>query len=206
MSDLGALAVRALRAEEIDRAAAMLARAFVDDPFPALLASDPSRRPAAARWAFAAFARYGLAFGEVWTVGDLEGVAIWWAPEYVDPNEERAALVGLADGPAALGTDAWERFLAFGAVTGELHHRSVPGPHWYLNVLGVAPESRGRGIGRALLAAMFDRLDRERLPAYLDTGTAENVAYYERRGFVLAAEALDPVSGLHIRGLRRDPR
>jgi hypothetical protein len=38
------------------------------------------------------FARYGLAFGEVWAVNDLEGVAVWWAPEYVDPHDERAAL------------------------------------------------------------------------------------------------------------------
>jgi hypothetical protein len=49
----------------------------------------------ASRWAFGVFARYGLAFGEVWTVGDHAGVAIWWAPEYVEPDEERAAAVGL---------------------------------------------------------------------------------------------------------------
>jgi hypothetical protein len=50
------------------------------------------------------------------------------------------------------------------------------------------------------------RLDREGLPAYLDTGTAENVAFYERHGFALAAELLEPKSGVLIRGMRRDPR
>ena len=184
----------------------MLARAFINDPFAAMLASDLSRREAASRWTFAAFARYGLTFGEVWTAGDLDGAAIWWAPEYVDLNEERAVLVGLGDGPHVLGTEAWERFLAFAAFTGEIHHRSVAGPHWYLNVLGVAPERQGMGLGSMLLSSMFDRLDRERLPAYLDTGTAENVAYYERRGFVLTAEVHEPASGILTRGMRRDPR
>ena len=88
------MTVRLLREDEVDAAASMLARAFVDDPFPALLSDDPARRLAAARWAFGVFIHYGLAFGEVWTVGDLDGVAIWWAPEYVEPNDERAALAG----------------------------------------------------------------------------------------------------------------
>ena len=136
---------------------------------------------------------------------DLTGVAIWWAPEYVWPDAARAAQVGLAAGAAVLGPAAWARCAAVDALTDALHRRSVAGPHWYLTVLGVAPEAQRRGIGSALLAAMCARLDRERLPAYLDTGTAANVAYYERRGFVLTAEVRDPVTGLHVRGLRRDP-
>ena len=123
----------------------MLVRAFADDPFSALLAPEPAQRPAAARWAFTAFARYGLAFGEVQTVDDLTGVAIWWAPDYVQPTAGHAAQAGLAAGQDVLGPTAWARFEVFGALTDELHHRSVAGPHWYLNVLGVAPEAQGLG-------------------------------------------------------------
>ena len=200
------MTVRRLHDDEVNQVASMLARAFVGDPFPALLADDPSTRLEASRWAFMVFARYGMAFGEVWAIGDLDGAAIWWAPPYVDPNDERAAIVGMADGQAVLGDAAWERFLAFGELTSEVHHLSVTGPHWYLNVIGVAPEAQGRGLGSALLTSMCDRLDRERLPAYLDTGTAENVALYQRHGFVVAAERLEVTSGVVIRGMRRDPR
>jgi ribosomal protein S18 acetylase RimI-like enzyme len=203
---MGTLPVRRLRVEEIEPAAALLARAFVGDPFPALLADDPAARLTASRWAFGAFARYGLAFGDVCTVGDLDGVAIWWAPEYVEPNEERAAAAGLATGAEVMGQDAWRRFLAFGELTAKVHQRSVAGPHWYLAVIGVAPERQGRGLGSALLTAMFARLDRERLPAYLDTGTPANVAFYKRHGFFVTAELLAPASGVLIRGMRRDPR
>lgn len=200
------MTVRLLHENEIDQAASMLARAFVGDPFPTLLADEPAARLKASKWAFTVFARYGLAFGEVWTVGDLEGVAIWWAPPYVDPGDERSALVGLSDGPEVLGQDAWERFLAFGELTGDVHHRAVTGPHWYLNAIGVAPEMQRRGLGSALLTTMCNRLDREGLAAYLDTGTPENVAFYEGHGFVVAADLLEPSSGVLIRGMRRDPR
>jgi ribosomal protein S18 acetylase RimI-like enzyme len=198
--------VRPLREDEIDGAALMLARAFTTDPFPALLADEPAARLAASRWAFTVFVRYGLAFGEVWTIGDLDGVAIWWAPEYVEPTDERAALVGLADGPDVLGKEAWERFSYFGELTHDVHQRSVTGPHWFLNVIGVAPEMQRRGLGGALLTTVCNRLDGEGLPAYLDTATPENVAFYERHGFVVAAELLEPKSGTLIRGMRRDPR
>jgi ribosomal protein S18 acetylase RimI-like enzyme len=184
----------------------MLARAFADDPLPTLLAPDPTHRPAASRWIFSAFARYGLAFGEAWTVGEFDGVAIWWAPEYVHSNEERAARVGLANGPDVLGQEAWERFSTFGTLTEELHRQSMNEPHWYLNVIGVAPERQGAGLGTTLLDSMFERLDRERLPAYLDTGTDQNVAYYRKRGFVVTAEIREPTTGVLIRGMRHDPR
>jgi hypothetical protein len=80
---------------------------------------------------------------------------------------------------------AWERFLHFGELASDVHHRSVTGPHWYLPVIGVAPEA---------------------LPAYLDTGTAEDVAFYQRHGFLVVTELLEPTSGVLIRGMRRDPR
>ena len=58
----------------------MLARAFADDPLTRLLSPDPARRESKARWYFSAVARYGFAFGEVWTVGEIDGVAIWDRP------------------------------------------------------------------------------------------------------------------------------
>ena len=42
-------------------------------------------------------------------------------------------------------------------------------PHWYLPVLGTAPEYQGRGVGSALLRALLARSDAEGLPAYLES-------------------------------------
>lgn len=198
--------LRRLRADEIDQAATMLARAFIGRPFPSLLADDEARRVDASRWTFAALARYGLEYGEVVTTDELDAVAIWWAPEYVELTDGRAALIGLADAPSVLGEAAWARIEAYDAVASEIHHQSISEPHWYLCLIGVAPEAQGRGLASQLLTQMFERLDREQLPAYLDTNVSENVEFYQRRGFVVTAEAVDPASGILIRGMRRDPR
>jgi GNAT superfamily N-acetyltransferase len=199
-------AMRRLREDEIPELSAMLARAFANDPLAAILASEPAQYETVAHWFFATVVRYGMAYGEVWTVGEREGAAIWWAPEYAYPNDERAVEVGIAEGPSVLGADGWQRFMSWAMSADRVHRQAISGPHWHLSVLGVEPDLHGTGVGSALLSAMFERLDRERLPAYLDTETPKNVAFYERRGFVVAAEATEPLSGMHIRGMRRDPR
>ena len=197
--------LRQLRPEEVERAATMLARAFVGRPFTLLLADDEAGRFEASRLTFAALARYGLEYGEVVTTDALDAVAIWWAPEYVMPSPARAALVGFDEGPAVLGIDVWEASLEVGWMVGDVHQRSIAEPHWYLNILGVRPESQRAGLGTLLLSSMLDRLDREQLPVYLDTGTPENVAFYQRRGFRLTAQAEDPEHDVCVYGLRRDP-
>lgn len=184
----------------------MLARAFVGRPFTQLLGVAEDARLEASRWTFAALARYGLDYGVVTTTEGLDAVAIWWAPEYVEVSDERARLTGLADAATVLGAAAWARIEAYDAVAAAIHSKSIDVPHWYLCVIGVDPAAQGGGLASALLSHMLDRLDREQLPAYLDTNVAENVAFYERRSFAVTAQAVDPASGILIRGMRRDPR
>ncbi|MGE3269356.1 MAG: GNAT family N-acetyltransferase [Chloroflexota bacterium] len=197
--------IRQLHRAEVSPAAEMLARAFAQDPLTALLAPDPARREAKAQWYFSVVARYGLAFGEVWTVGNVDGAAIWWGPGAVTPSPARAAYAGFDEGEAVLGVDVWEQTLEIGWMVADVHERAISEPHWYLNTLGVRPERQRAGLGRALLTSMLDRLDRERLPVYLDTGTAENVAYYQQHGFQLAAEDTDERTGVRIYGMCRTP-
>jgi len=59
-------------------------------------------------------------------------------------------------------------------------------PHWYLTVVGVDPPLQGQGVGRALVEAFLERVDREAQPAYLETDREENVAFYARSGFEVA--------------------
>jgi ribosomal protein S18 acetylase RimI-like enzyme len=61
-------------------------------------------------------------------------------------------------------------------------------PHWYLAVLGVRPESRGRGAGSALLEPGLARADAEGMPCYLESSNKRNVSLYERHGFEIRAE------------------
>jgi ribosomal protein S18 acetylase RimI-like enzyme len=76
----------------------------------------------------------------------------------------------------------------------KLRKQLAPFPHWYLAVLGVDPEFQGRGYAGHLLRPMLARLDRERLPAYLETTTEDYVAMYRHFGFEVIKEDTLPGS------------
>ena len=66
------------------------------------------------------------------------------------------------------------------------HKRLAPFDHWYLQCLAVDPKSQGNGYGSLLLKSMFERIDQEKLPTYLETNTEGNVSFYQRHGFEVA--------------------
>jgi len=186
--------------------AAALARAFQDDPLQAYVFPDPETRAALSPTHFAPLLRYGLLFGEVLTTeGGPSGAAIWLPPDGWEVTPERAAMAGLDELPKVLGDEAAERFFsALGAID-PYHHRDVPAAHWYVMVVGVSPEARGQGLGRALLQPMMDRADTAGLPCYLETAQPDNVAFYEHLGFRRVVEVVEPGSGLRLWTFRRDP-
>jgi len=61
-------------------------------------------------------------------------------------------------------------------------------PHWYLAVLGIAPEHQRRGNGAALLAAFLETVDADGGPSYLETDRAENIAFYAQGGYEVVRE------------------
>ena len=73
--------------------------------------------------------------------------------------------------------------------------------HWYLGTLGVEPELWGRGIGTELLSAWLQKVDDDRMPAYLETDAAGNLRFYERTGFEVVEEIW--VLGVRIWTMRR---
>jgi RimJ/RimL family protein N-acetyltransferase len=93
-----------------------------------------------------------------------------------------------------------------GRAMGDLHRCQAPDPHWYLAIVGVEPAARGRGLAGQILRPMLDRLDADRLPAYLETGNPRNLTYYPRFGFEVVGAVENPSTGLTFWGMRRDPR
>jgi GNAT superfamily N-acetyltransferase len=61
----------------------------------------------------------------------------------------------------------------------------VPGPHWYIPLLGVRPDAQGKGSSRAVLRPVFEAADRDGLPIYLETVPELNVTVYKKLGFEL---------------------
>ncbi|MEV6068912.1 GNAT family N-acetyltransferase [Nocardia sp. NPDC052001] len=77
--------------------------------------------------------------------------------------------------------------------------------HWHLMAIATAAEVRGRGYGRALMAAGLARCAADGLPAHLETAKAENVPYYQRFGFEVVATLELPKGGPRNWLMRYEP-
>ena len=85
-----------------------------------------------------------------------------------------------------------------------MHRKLVPFPHWYLQIIGVAPEHQGKGFSSQLMRPMLARFDREGLPCYLETQTEKNVAIYRRFGFRVIYNGVSPDKGFPVMTMLRE--
>ena len=79
-------------------------------------------------------------------------------------------------------------------------------PHVYLFYVGVHQDSRGQGLGAALLAPMLERCDTEGIPAYLENSNPDNEAFYARLGFVQRGTISLPKGAPPLVPMWREPR
>jgi ribosomal protein S18 acetylase RimI-like enzyme len=197
--------VARLTVEQIPQMAAVLARAFQDDPLQHYLFPAAAERARLMPALFRVALHHGLRAGEVWTTaGATLGLAAWeplgWAEithdqvEQADPNEL----------PSAIGTAAFERLTSFVAYLGALHRRDVPGRHWYLSCLGVDPARQSQGLGGSLLQPILARAAAEGVPCYLETAQPRAVPFYRKHGFEVIVEDSEPTSGVRIWTFRCD--
>lgn len=79
-------------------------------------------------------------------------------------------------------------------------------PHYYLSLLGTHPSHAGRGTGMALLAESLARIDREWMPAYLESSNPANNHRYQRHGFETVGGFCPPGSDIPVTTMWRNPR
>ena len=61
--------------------------------------------------------------------------------------------------PGLMGKAAFERLGRVLDYLSDAHRQGLPAEHWYLMIVGVLPDQRGRGHGQALLAPIMTRAD-----------------------------------------------
>jgi ribosomal protein S18 acetylase RimI-like enzyme len=188
--------VRVATAEDIPALAATLARAFHDDPVAVF--TNPREASRARRLGFFYTGRLRTLVGDelCFTDDERSGAALWAAPDrWEPPPREVVRLVRM------LSPRAPQTLVGFRRIQKRHPHE----PHFYLSVLGVAPEGQGRGLGSALLAPMLERCDREGVGAYLESSKERNIAFYGRHGFRVTGEMRFP-GGPPMWLMWRDPR
>jgi len=186
--------------DEIDVAARLLARSFLDEPFFAYIfeGKDPGRIERATTPWFRAFIRTFLPYGEIHAArveGRLVGVGVRTPPEsYPLKGRANVALV-LRIMRALLPMIATApRARQMLRVPGALAKVEPHEPHLGLQWVGVDPAVRGLGVGSRLADEAVSVADATGTPAFLITFGPKTRALYERRGFIVQ-EGFSPVPG-----------
>jgi ribosomal protein S18 acetylase RimI-like enzyme len=180
------LRVERLSADAASAAGAVLAASHHDYPAFRSQIPDPQVRnrfllpfqTGAARDA----AIYGHLFG-AYLDNHLAGVALWQPPGRFPLSPLRKARMTPALLRAAIAAPrAFPRFARSGAAL----ERAFPDePVWYLETLGIHPNSQRRGVGAALLAAGLSVVDADHVACHLHTSDEANIEYYKRWSFQL---------------------
>jgi GNAT superfamily N-acetyltransferase len=198
--------------------AALLARAFHDDPMMTWVVPDAARRPAFLRALFAANLRSARRSGRVdlhplgadgtgaASPAGAAGAAFWLAPGRFPLSRWRMLGSGHLLLPLRLDLTGWRRLARVNRYALMLHHRTAPGPHWYLHGLGVEPSRQRQGIGDRLIAIGTERADRDRLPCYLETAVESTLPLYERHAFRVEIRGRVPPEGPPIWAMLRPAR
>lgn len=177
--------VRAARTDDVPSVAAVLQRAFQEDPVANYLLASAHRKDALAAFFALQLRRSYLPRGGavVATKRGAPGV-ILGAALVAGPH---ASVARVAD--ATLSLALWR--LLRGTYRPARHlgralaARRPPGPHFYVGTVGVDPLSQRQGIGSDLLAPLCARADAEGCPTFLECSREENVPFYARLGFAL---------------------
>ena len=171
--------VRPAGREDHPALAAMLARAFCDDPVTAWFYPDAARRLHHGERFFAIRLRQLEGHRMTFTNDGRTGAALWAPPGHWRESF-RQSLRMLPMLPVLL-----PRLARSTRAVREIERRHPVAPHYYLSVIGTDPEKQGGGIGSALLAPMLHRCDETRTAAYLESSKESNLSFYARHGFAV---------------------
>ena len=132
---------------------------------------------------------------------DLEAVSIWFPPGMDHSGDVDADPFSAKDfvDPATM-----ERMKAVGDVIAALTAQLGREPQWYLHLVAVRPQFRGRRYSSLLARPMLERAEKEKLPCTLITQSLGNVHKYEHWGFKVVKEMPVPRSQEKFYSMRKD--
>ena len=172
-----------LTTADVSAATRTLAAAFAD--YPLVRAVAPDNRRAAAGAFCGMLVRYTAALGAAYATADRAAVACWLPPGHRALTTRGQVHAGVVTLARELGVRGAVLMWRLERQFDRARHGHVPGPHWYLPLLGVDPAARRRGLARAVLRPVLASADRDGLPCYLETQDEANLPVYARLGFAV---------------------
>jgi GNAT superfamily N-acetyltransferase len=189
------LSVQSAGAGDSAKVVDVIASAFGSDPTWSWAFPDPTARRR--WWQFCVDG--ALRYPWILRTAGFEAVSIWIPPDGTEFSAEAEKQLPdiLNELVASRASDVTELLRRFG----QAHPRREP--HYYLSLLGVGDEHRGRGLGMGLLKENLARIDAEGKPAYLESSNPTNNSRYESLGFVPVVTFRAPGDGPVVSGMWR---
>jgi GNAT superfamily N-acetyltransferase len=166
---------------QMHRTMSTLVAAFADDPVERWLWPSTQEYEEYFPSLLGAMGRGAFDHRTVWRLGDYVAVALWFPPSASPDGDEIVDVLSK--------TVASDKHNDTFQVLEEMGANHPEYPHWYLPWFGVQPVEQGRGVGSQLMERCLERIDSDRLPAYLETPNPRNLSFYERHGFEVVGQA-----------------
>ncbi len=186
-----------LTKNQIKQASSIISKAFFNDPLMVFLFPKTKERSFKLSSMMELLIRLGMKYGIVHiTSPNLEGIAIWFPSN----RSKITPLMGLLNGGISyffkLGSKAVKKQNQFYKYIYSKHKKLMTSFHWYLSIIGINPINQGKGYSNILFNSMFNQIDKQNLPCFLDTNNEKNLPIYNRFGFKIIEKYEIPDSNL----------
>lgn len=172
--------------KDLPKASSILSQAFKNYPLFEYVLPDSASRTDQLKHLCQFILRLGMSKGMVIAPSNaLEGVSIWLPSEGFPNSAMDAVRAGLLNLLLNVNIKALGRFIEIGNAKGRKRADIVGGSYWLCDMIGVDPLLQGRGVGRHMIEAQLNYLDKAKMPCYLETSEVRNIGYYEKYGFDL---------------------
>lgn len=186
-------------AGDVQQLAYVIATAFRDLAPSRWLVDDEHARVSVLAAVFTLHIEHAMQHGTVYTTPGRDAAAVWLPVPATGPTQDPDYPHRLAD-----AAGPWlSRFAVFDAVLDAAHPTGRA--HEHLALLAVHPARQGRGVGRALLTAHHERLDRQQVAAYLEASDEHTESLYERHGYAPLPRRIELPGGPVMHPMWRDP-
>lgn len=178
---------RLIEEADVRRVAALLSRAFDDDPAYAFV--FPAQRTRRAKLAdlFERNLRIHLPYRCTHVLAngrDVLGTVTVRPPGGVPISMMTKIRHGLLPFTVRNGLRGAKRLLGIAELYDRIEAQMERGPHWHVHMMAVEPGHQGQGLGAGLLRDVLARTSSTTaLPTVLTTHTERNVLFYRRLGF-----------------------
>ncbi len=130
----------------------------------------------------------GFLKGEIHVTTDRKGVAVWYPSTDSEFGLRDLVKADVADMIRNTNLLLFFKLLKLNRLTGRMHKKHAPFPHWYLSQIAIDPEAQNTGMGSLLLQEKFN--NKEKWPIYCDVSNERARRFYEKHGFKVVDSAV----------------